>query len=36
MSAERLHAMGWRPSIALRDGVAAVYEWYLSHPPAAR
>jgi GDP-L-fucose synthase len=36
MSAERLRAMGWRPSIALRDGVAAVYEWYLSHPPAAR
>jgi len=34
MSAARLRAMGWRPSIALRDGVAAVYEWYLSHPAA--
>jgi GDP-L-fucose synthase len=36
MSADRLRAMGWRPSIALRDGVGALYGWYLSHQAAGR
>jgi GDP-L-fucose synthase len=26
----RLTALGWKPSIGLRDGIAATYEWYLS------
>ena len=29
MSAERLSALGWRPRISLRDGIAGVYAWYL-------
>lgn len=28
MAADKLRAMGWVPSIALEDGVAATYEWY--------
>lgn len=28
MSAARLRAMGWHPSIALRDGIAETYAWY--------
>jgi GDP-L-fucose synthase len=31
MSADKIRAMGWAPSIALRDGVAATYQWFLEH-----
>ncbi|WP_137869509.1 GDP-L-fucose synthase [Sphingopyxis sp. 2PD] len=31
MSADRLRAMGWRPTIELRDGIAATYKWYLEN-----
>lgn len=31
MSAERLHAMGWAPSINLRQGIADTYRWFLEH-----
>jgi len=27
----RLHGLGWRHSIALRDGLATTYEWFLAH-----
>jgi GDP-L-fucose synthase len=27
----RLHALGWRASIRLRDGVRATYDWYIEH-----
>lgn len=26
----RLRALGWQPSIALRDGIAATYRWYVA------
>lgn len=29
MSGEKLQSMGWTPAIALSEGVAAVYEWFL-------
>jgi GDP-L-fucose synthase len=29
MSAERLRAMGWTPSIPLRDGIERTYRWFL-------
>lgn len=32
----RLADLGWRPRIALRDGVAATYDWYLGHVAEAR
>ncbi|WP_306120546.1 MULTISPECIES: GDP-L-fucose synthase [unclassified Roseitalea] len=38
----RLHALGWRHAIALKDGLAATYDWYRAHeapqgePMAAR
>lgn len=32
----RLSGLGWRPSIELRDGVAATYAWYLEHAAEAR
>ncbi len=35
MSAEKIRGLGWRPSIALRDGVAAAYAWFQSSAAAA-
>jgi GDP-L-fucose synthase len=32
MSAARLSALGWRPTIGLRDGIAATYEWFKAQP----
>jgi GDP-L-fucose synthase len=31
MSAEKIRALGWKPRIALADGVAATYRWYLNN-----
>jgi GDP-L-fucose synthase len=31
MSADKLRAMGWQPSIELKDGIAAVYKWFLEN-----
>jgi GDP-L-fucose synthase len=30
----RLHALGWRHRIALREGVVSTYRWFLEHPAA--
>ncbi len=29
MSNAKLKALGWQPKIALRDGIAGTYRWYL-------
>jgi GDP-L-fucose synthase len=31
MSADKIRGLNWRPSIALEDGVAATYRWYLEN-----
>ncbi|MBF0284791.1 MAG: GDP-L-fucose synthase [Magnetococcales bacterium] len=31
LDVSRLLAMGWRPRIPLRDGLASTYAWYLNH-----
>lgn len=31
----RLEALGWNPKIALRDGIAATYQWFLKHKAAS-
>lgn len=31
MSADKLRAMGWSPSITLKDGIKSTYDWFLSH-----
>ena len=31
MSAEKLLAMGWKPSIALREGIESTYRWFLAN-----
>lgn len=31
MSAEKLLAMGWKPSIALREGIESTYRWFLTN-----
>ncbi len=31
MSSRRLNESGWRPSIALEDGIRLTYAWYLEH-----
>ena len=36
LSTARLDALGWHPSIGLRDGIARTYRWYLEQGGAAR
>jgi len=31
LDVSRLNALGWRPTICLRDGIAATYTWFLAH-----
>jgi GDP-L-fucose synthase len=31
MSAERLRALGWRPTIELEDGISEVYRWFVEN-----
>lgn len=31
MSADKLRGMGWQPSIQLKDGISAVYRWFLDN-----
>jgi GDP-L-fucose synthase len=31
MSADKLRATGWAPTIELRDGITAVYQWFLAN-----
>ena len=31
----RLHELGWRHRIPLRDGIEALYAWYRTHAPPA-
>jgi GDP-L-fucose synthase len=35
LDVSRLCALGWRPSIPLRDGIQSTYEWYLGKLPPA-
>jgi GDP-L-fucose synthase len=34
MSAERLRALGWAPSISLEEGIASTYRWFLENAAA--
>jgi GDP-L-fucose synthase len=34
MSADKLRAMDWSPSISLRDGIANTYKWYIANEPS--
>lgn len=31
MDSTRVHALGWKPEIALEDGIASTYQWYLAN-----
>jgi GDP-L-fucose synthase len=31
LDVSRLNALGWKPKISLRDGLAATYRWFLEH-----
>jgi GDP-L-fucose synthase len=35
MDSSRIAALGWLPQIALEDGIAATYRWYLEHKAGA-
>jgi GDP-L-fucose synthase len=35
LDVSRLHALGWRHSIALRDGIESSYRWYVENRPAS-
>lgn len=34
LDVSKLHALGWRHSIALRDGIESTYRWFLEQDPA--
>jgi GDP-L-fucose synthase len=36
LDVSRLHALGWRHKIALRDGIASSYRWFLENHATAR
>jgi GDP-L-fucose synthase len=36
LDVSRLHALGWRHCISLRDGIASSYEWFLDNHDTAR
>ena len=36
LDVSRLTALGWKPSIALADGIASTYAWFLAHHDEAR
>ncbi len=36
LDVSRMEALGWRARIALRDGVAATYRWFLENQPSIR
>lgn len=36
LDVSRLRALGWRPRIGLREGMAATYRWFLEHRSEAR
>jgi len=31
MSADKIRGLGWKPSIGLKEGVEATYQWFLAH-----
>jgi GDP-L-fucose synthase len=36
LDVSRLHALGWRHRIGLRDGIASTYQWFLTHQSSLR
>jgi GDP-L-fucose synthase len=36
LDVSRLHALGWRHRISLRDGIRSTYEWFLEHEGSLR
>ena len=36
LDVSRLHSLGWRHRLELRDGIAATYQWFLEHRAEAR
>ena len=36
LDVSRLHALGWRHKIALREGIASSYRWFLENHATAR
>ncbi|MEC7000959.1 MAG: GDP-L-fucose synthase, partial [Actinomycetota bacterium] len=35
LDTSRINALGWHPTIKLRDGVASTYDWYVENYEAA-
>jgi GDP-L-fucose synthase len=36
LDVSRLHALGWKHRIGLREGIASTYEWFLAHQDSLR
>jgi GDP-L-fucose synthase len=36
LDVSRLHGLGWRDSVTLREGIQSTYQWFLEHVDSAR
>ena len=36
LDVSKLAALGWKPRIALRDGITDAYDWFLKNPPSSK
>jgi len=36
LDVSRIQKLGWRPTIAIEDGIASTYDWFLKNAPEAR
>ena len=36
LEVSRIQQLGWRPTIAIEDGIASTYDWFLKNAPEAR
>jgi GDP-L-fucose synthase len=36
LDVSRLHRLGWRHRVGMRDGIASTYDWFLAHQDSLR
>jgi GDP-L-fucose synthase len=32
----KIRGMGWKPKVAIEDGITATYDWFLKNAPEAK